>query len=330
VDWAQSKAEAMARATATGKKVLLLAGRDRDTVTRNTRGTLCELGSPNISALLRTAYVPWYCRVDETDEAAPYLVGTENRPLPIICIIDPAEPDVALDQTGGSPYATSFYNRLLAAAPDLPRFLIHPASQQLPAEGDVYPLEVVSIGPWVVEAAPEWVTLDATGGSGNAVLSVTVAENLTENSRVGTITVNGENHEVTQQGAADPHSFFTWMGKTGLPQARAGLWENPDGDILPNIAEFLLLCDPKHADLPNVSHTLSDGMLSLTFERRKHASDTELQVWWTEDLRSWNRYTGALETLEDDGQRQLLRAGVSTNAPQAAMQLRFRGTTDSP
>jgi hypothetical protein len=184
---------------------------------------------------------------------------------------------------------------------------------------------VVSIGSWTLEAFPSWVTLDAGGGTGNAILGVTVAVNGAEDARQGIITINGVEHELTQAGTADPHSYFTWVGQTGVAEAETGYWANPDGDLLPNIAEFLLLRDPATADLPNVKYELHEGTLSLTFERRKTATDAELEVWWTEDLETWERYTGELELLEDEGNRQLLRAGVSTGTARGAMQLRFRG-----
>ncbi len=112
VEWVSSRDEAVSRALAEGKKILLLAGRDTCGNCNYVRNTVAE--TPDISEILNDYYICWYCIVDTSTEWYPYASGLGSFTLPLICVIDPADPLVYLDRSTGIVYADAFRPRLLS------------------------------------------------------------------------------------------------------------------------------------------------------------------------------------------------------------------------
>lgn len=111
--WETSRAAAITLAVAQGKRVLMVAGRDTCPNTMYMKNTVCETTSPAIKQLILDHYVPWYCNVDTSTEWYPYANGLGTFTLPLICIIDPAQPDAYVDRTTAVQYPQAFYDRLM-------------------------------------------------------------------------------------------------------------------------------------------------------------------------------------------------------------------------
>ncbi len=114
IDWVASKSEAMSQALAQGKLVLLLAGRAICSNTRYMKETVCESTDPPIRTTILDSYVPWYCDVDSSTEHRTYTGGFSSYTLPLICRIDPDNPDQYLDRSTGIQDTGAFYERLLS------------------------------------------------------------------------------------------------------------------------------------------------------------------------------------------------------------------------
>ncbi len=114
--WHDSKSNAMSSALSQGKLVLLMAGRHTCPNCNYMQGTVCETVSPPIKALIQSQFVPWFCAVDTSTEWYAYASGLGAWTLPMICCIDPANPDVYLDRTTAIQDTQVFYDRLLAQA----------------------------------------------------------------------------------------------------------------------------------------------------------------------------------------------------------------------
>ena len=96
--WNTTKAEAFAAATAAGKRILLVYGRDTCGNTTATRDYTCE--DPEVKAKLLAGYVLWYSNCDtQWSESSGYLLNFEGT-LPGVSVIDP-ELDRVIVGTGG-------------------------------------------------------------------------------------------------------------------------------------------------------------------------------------------------------------------------------------
>ena len=78
------------------------------------KNTVCETTSPGVKQLILDSYVPWYCDVDASTEWYPYASGLGSFTLPLICIIDPDQPDACVNRTTGIQYPSAFFQRLAA------------------------------------------------------------------------------------------------------------------------------------------------------------------------------------------------------------------------
>lgn len=110
--WHTSKADAVAIAKQEGKDILLLAGRESCGYTSYMRNTVCETTSPPIRCLIEQNFVPWFSDVDAKTEHYSYSSGLGSYTLPLICIIDPDDPDNFVDRTTGTQTSDEFYARL--------------------------------------------------------------------------------------------------------------------------------------------------------------------------------------------------------------------------
>ena len=89
--WFKTKADAMAEAARTGKKVFLICGRE---TCAKTMATKADCSEPSTRAKLEEKCVLWYSNCDtQYEETMSYVDGLGEFPLPLVCIIDPATPD---------------------------------------------------------------------------------------------------------------------------------------------------------------------------------------------------------------------------------------------
>ena len=113
--WITAKTDALSAATTAGKKVLLVAGRFTCPNTRYMRTVVCE--QSDVKAALKAGYVLWYCDVDYySNDYWVYTSGLGSFMLPLICIIDPANPSVYQDRTTSTQPANEFFARLISGA----------------------------------------------------------------------------------------------------------------------------------------------------------------------------------------------------------------------
>ena len=82
------------------------------------KNTACESLSPAILAQINQYFVPWYCNIDFSTESDGYKNGLGSYTLPMICCIDPNDPDDThyLDRTTNVQDLNVFYNRLVSIA----------------------------------------------------------------------------------------------------------------------------------------------------------------------------------------------------------------------
>jgi hypothetical protein len=76
--------------------------------------TVCESTDPPVKSLIEDYYVPWYCDVDSSWDYFAYFIGLAGK-LPLIAIIDPANPDIYINRSSSTQPAADFYNRLQIA-----------------------------------------------------------------------------------------------------------------------------------------------------------------------------------------------------------------------
>jgi hypothetical protein len=112
--WKTSKAEAVSAAISGKKMILLLAGRETCGNCSYMTNTVCESVSPPIQTLIQEKFVPWLCNLDSSNECNAYDRGLDGFYLPLICCINPTDPDNYLDRTTGAQSPEEFYVRLLS------------------------------------------------------------------------------------------------------------------------------------------------------------------------------------------------------------------------
>jgi uncharacterized repeat protein (TIGR01451 family) len=119
--WLRNKDDAMAAARAEGKLVLLLAGRDTCSNCKTMKNTVAESQNPPIKELLQQHFILWYSIVDTSSEYTKYDDGLRGGwGLPLICVINPNNPDGFLSRSTGVQQAPVFYQRILADVATLP------------------------------------------------------------------------------------------------------------------------------------------------------------------------------------------------------------------
>jgi hypothetical protein len=96
MDFATTKAEAVERALAEGRRILLVRGRE---ACWNTRTTLfSSVPSEAVRALVETRYVLWYSNCDRQGDGAMYSAGSA---LPTVAVLDPRAMETAVAATNG-------------------------------------------------------------------------------------------------------------------------------------------------------------------------------------------------------------------------------------
>ena len=89
----------------------------------------------------------------------------------------------------------------LSAVPE-PIVSINPASKSTVSGGESYDITVTSNTDWTVTESLDWASVSPTSGRGNGTVTVTVDANTTTSPRSGTITIGGQAHSLSQNGAA--------------------------------------------------------------------------------------------------------------------------------
>ena len=79
---------------------------------------------------------------------------------------------------------------------------IDPSSKTAVSGGESYDITVTSNTDWTATESLDWASVSLASGSGDSTVTVTVDANLTTSPRSGTITIGGEAHSLSQNGAA--------------------------------------------------------------------------------------------------------------------------------
>lgn len=128
--WAKDRTTAVAAAKSQGKKIILLAGRETCPTTTGMRDIACESPrinsathlpeplDPLIKRLIWERFIPWFIDIDRIpDDTQLY---TWYRPgdgkdyfLPMIAVIDPANPQTYVDRSYGNQNFKTLYDWLL-------------------------------------------------------------------------------------------------------------------------------------------------------------------------------------------------------------------------
>jgi len=118
--WFTSRADAIAEARKTGKKIFLICGRDTCYNTMTTKNVSCE--EPAVKAALTAKCVLWYSNCDtQEDENWYYWPMGVSVTLPLVCIIDPNDPDHYIKRTTGGDHGGPLSGAdILAFIADIP------------------------------------------------------------------------------------------------------------------------------------------------------------------------------------------------------------------
>lgn len=114
LQWLNNRDDAMAAARSAGKWVVLLAGRDSCDSCYYMKTVVAESVEPPVKALITQYFVLWYSPIDNSTECLAYTDGLGTSwTLPLICVIDPAQPNKYVDRSVGIQMSATFYQRLL-------------------------------------------------------------------------------------------------------------------------------------------------------------------------------------------------------------------------
>ncbi|GAB5558943.1 MAG: hypothetical protein SynsKO_05900 [Synoicihabitans sp.] len=80
---------------------------------------------------------------------------------------------------------------------------IEPSLRNSPAEGETYPISVVSNTSWTASSNENWATVSPSNGSGNGDVAVEVTTNSLTAERSAIITIGGREHLLSQEAAAE-------------------------------------------------------------------------------------------------------------------------------
>jgi hypothetical protein len=209
LDWQTSRDEAVALASAQGKKILLVAGRyPACSQTEWTIDFATESVNPPIRNLIQQYFIPWFSDIDASFETDIYVTGMAYYYLPLICVIDPNDSLHFVDRSTGGIELQSFYARLLQYSTCA--FNISPSEQTFAASSNTGTVNVTSSSvtsssdecPWTAVSNAPWITITAgSSGTGNGTVSYSLSAN-TGDPRTGTMTIAGQTFTVHQNDSA--------------------------------------------------------------------------------------------------------------------------------
>ena len=116
---------------------------------------------------------------------------------------------------------------------------------------------------------------------------------------------------------------------TASNTAAAADGADPDGDVIPNLAEYFLNLNPNAPNsgttLPLVASANGGANLTFTYTRLKSAlSEVTYAVEWSDTLSSWSTSGVTEQILSDDGTLQQVQASILTNgAPRRFVHLKL-------
>ena len=158
----------------------------------------------------------------------------------------------------------------------------------------------------------------ATNQTGSATVTLTVSD--------GTSTdTNSFNFTVLTLVDSWRQANFGTTSNTG-PAADTA---DPDGDGIPNLAEYFLNLNPNMpnlgAALPALDFANGGANLTLTYTRLKSAlSEVSYAVEWSDTLASWSNSGVSEQIISDDGILQKVEASIPTNGvPQRFVHLKL-------
>ena len=166
ISWHTTRASAVAAAQASGKRILMIAGRNTCPNTQFMKTNMCERAS--IRQVIDPYYVCWYTIVDDNPaESDAYAGGLGAYILPLICVINPNDSLHYLDRTTNRQSdEAAFRARLLSHVP------AGPAADAYEFDGNATSAKAISNGQTqnhTIHAAGDvdWVkfTIGAAGAS---------------------------------------------------------------------------------------------------------------------------------------------------------------------
>lgn len=169
---------------------------------------------PQTYEIAVTTAVPWTAA-----ESLPWLaISPASGPgNDVITVTVAANPDTS-PRLGTIDIAGITHTLTQAAAP--PFTTLTPTSQSIDASGQSYFITVESNTDWTVSESLPWASVSPLAGTGNDTLTVTVSTHLVTSPRSGEITVGGQTHALTQQGAA-PFTQLSPVARTVSPAAQS-------------------------------------------------------------------------------------------------------------
>ena len=100
VEWVRSRADALSAAAESGKRILMICGRDTCGNTSYLRNTVCE--DSEVKPLLASDFVLWYCNCDnDYDDYRYYAGGLGSYSLPLVCVINPETSEEYVERSTG-------------------------------------------------------------------------------------------------------------------------------------------------------------------------------------------------------------------------------------
>jgi len=119
--WYTALSDAKSAATATGKRIVMVYGRDSCANTTAARQSL--MNDAGVRAVVDSGFVLWYCNCDgpRNSEAYPYLNGLYSYTLPCLAVIDVSKIGNYLDRTTGYQSASSIKTLLSNNQPSNPQ-----------------------------------------------------------------------------------------------------------------------------------------------------------------------------------------------------------------
>ena len=153
--WRTTKAEAVAAALKTGKKIFLVCGHDGCWNTMTTKNVSCE--EPAVKAALIAKCVLWYSNCNtQWEENDCYMRGLGSFTLPLVCIIDPKDPDNYVKRVTGTDYGGPL------SGADVLAFIADVPDPVAPAPVTPAPVTPAPVNPGPVNPdGPCYVSLDA-------------------------------------------------------------------------------------------------------------------------------------------------------------------------
>jgi hypothetical protein len=216
LDWQTSRAAAVALAKDQGKKILLVGGRyhgyplDKPPEAPSCAATdwvidsATESVNPNIRGVIQQSFIPWFADVDLDLDVNVYKPRVEYH-LPVLCVIDPYNPDTYLYRVVGLDIEMQqLYAKLSQYAVQACTADISPSDKAFNAS--ISTGNIIHVTPsasscsWTAVRSDSWITITSGGsGVGAGTVIYSVAAN-TGAVRTGTITIKGNTFNIVQSG----------------------------------------------------------------------------------------------------------------------------------